>query len=347
MTSIILVVDDESSGIETIMAILEGQGYQLESAANGYEALEKAEALTPDIILLDVMMPGMDGFEVCRQLRSSHRLAEVPIIILTALDDRAAMLHGLEAGADDFLTKPVDRQELRARIRTITRLNRYRSLVDQRDGLRKMASQIIEAQEQERQRISHDLHDDLGQSLTAHILNLKNLQNDIPADQKGLRVSFERLINESNESLNHVRTLAQDLRPPILDTLGIQAAISGYCRDFGARAHITTQVKVDPNLPNITDSIAVTIYRILQEALTNISKHAKASQVWVDLDQDGDTLQLTIQDNGQGFSESNREEKGIGLIGIQERLIMVGGAFNMHSNVGQGTILTVSIPLSA
>ncbi|HWQ46870.1 MAG TPA: response regulator [Longilinea sp.] len=345
MTSTILVVDDEISGIETIMAILEGQGYQLESAANGYEALERAEQLTPDLILLDVMMPGMDGFEVCRQMRNSHRLAEVPIIILTALDDRTAMLHGLEAGADDFLTKPVDRQELRARIRTITRLNRYRSLLEQRDGLRKMASQIMQAQEQERQRISHDLHDELGQSLTAHMLNIQNLQSDLPMALKELQPRLEKLIAETNESLNHVRLLAQDLRPPILDTLGIQAAITGFCRDFGLRTHISTQVRVDPNLPKISDIYTVTLYRILQEALTNISKHAKANQVWVDLDQEGDTLQLTIQDNGQGISENDGSEKGIGVLGMQERLIMVGGTLSMHSNAGQGTVLTASLPI--
>lgn len=347
MTSTILVVDDEASGVETIMAILEGQGYKLVSAMNGYDALEKAENLTPDLILLDVMMPGMDGFEVCRQLRNSHRLAEVPIIILTALDDRSAMLHGLEAGADDFLTKPVDRQELRARIRTITRLNRYHSLLEQRDGLRKMASKIIEAQEQERQRISHDLHDDLGQSLTAHILNLRNLQADLPMDQNDLRSKLEKLINDTSESLNHVRMLAQDLRPPTLDTLGIQAAITAYCRDFGSRTHLSTLVKVDPNLPKISEVYAVTLYRILQEALTNISKHAKANQIWVDLDQENDFVQLTIQDDGQGFSEVESGDKGIGLIGIQERVNMVGGTLNVHSNIGQGTVLTISLPIVA
>jgi len=130
--SIILIVDDTETGREILEALLHFSTYQLAFASNGPEALEKAEALTPDLILLDVMMPGMDGFEVCRRLRANPRLAEIPIILVTALDDRHSRLQGIEAGADDFVTKPFDHAELRARVRTITRLNRYRRLLDER-----------------------------------------------------------------------------------------------------------------------------------------------------------------------------------------------------------------------
>jgi putative nucleotidyltransferase with HDIG domain len=122
----ILIVDDEPSGRETLAALLHAQGYQLEFAAGGAEALAQAAALQPDLLLLDVMMPGMDGFEVCRRVRADPAIAEVPIVLITALDDRGSRLEGIEAGADDFISKPFDRTELRARIRAITRLNRYR-----------------------------------------------------------------------------------------------------------------------------------------------------------------------------------------------------------------------------
>jgi DNA-binding response OmpR family regulator len=124
----ILIVDDEAVGRETLEALLFGQGYTLAFAANGQEALAQALALKPDVILLDVMMPGLDGFEVCRRIRADASLAEVPVIMVTALDDRDSRLEGIEAGADDFVSKPFDRMELRARINTITRLNRYRRL---------------------------------------------------------------------------------------------------------------------------------------------------------------------------------------------------------------------------
>jgi CheY-like chemotaxis protein len=128
----ILIVDDEALGRETLEGVLYGQGYNLAFAGDGLETLAKAAELVPDLILLDVMMPGMDGFEVCRRLRADPVLADVPIIMVTALDDRDSCLQGIEAGADDFVTKPFDRLKLRARVRTITRLNRYRRLLAER-----------------------------------------------------------------------------------------------------------------------------------------------------------------------------------------------------------------------
>jgi PAS domain S-box-containing protein len=131
-SSTILIVDDEPANYKTLEGLLRSPNYRILYAESGPVALEKAAAERPDVILLDVMMPGMDGFEVCRRLRADTLLAEVPIIMVTALSDRESRLHGMEAGADDFVTKPIDRIELRARVRTITRLNRYRRLLDER-----------------------------------------------------------------------------------------------------------------------------------------------------------------------------------------------------------------------
>jgi two-component system cell cycle response regulator len=131
-TSIILIVDDELVVCKILEGILQPDGYQLAFARSGTEALAQATALTPDLILLDVMMPGMDGFEVCRRLRADPRLAEIPVIMLTTLDDRQSRLAGIAAGADEFLSKPFDRIELRTRVQTIARLNRYRRLLTER-----------------------------------------------------------------------------------------------------------------------------------------------------------------------------------------------------------------------
>jgi DNA-binding response OmpR family regulator len=128
----VLIVDDEPLGRETLAALLSPLGYQLHFAANGAEALSLAMALPPDLILLDVMMPGMDGFEVCQRLRAHPALAVVHVIMLTALAVREPRRCGIVAGADDFVSKPYDRTELRARVKTITRLNRYRRLVNER-----------------------------------------------------------------------------------------------------------------------------------------------------------------------------------------------------------------------
>ncbi|MBE9561984.1 MAG: EAL domain-containing protein [Proteobacteria bacterium] len=138
--STILIVDDELVSRYTVEVLLSTEGYKLEFAKNGEEGLKKAIELSPDLMLLDVMMPGMDGFEVCQRLRSNPQLAELPVVMVTALDDRESRLRGIESGADDFMSKPYDRAELRARIRTITRLNRYRRLVETEEKLAYLAN---------------------------------------------------------------------------------------------------------------------------------------------------------------------------------------------------------------
>jgi len=119
----ILIVDDDSRGRETLEAVLTGLGHNLHFCDNGLDALKQASILQPDLILLDVMMPGIDGFEVCRRIRADPLLADVPVVMTTALDDKASRLEGIEAGADDFISKPIDRMEIRARVNTIIRLN--------------------------------------------------------------------------------------------------------------------------------------------------------------------------------------------------------------------------------
>jgi CheY-like chemotaxis protein len=131
-SSRILIVDDEPKAHTLMENILFSEGYTLLHANDGPQALTVANAERPDVILLDVMMPGMDGFDVCRALRENPSLQHVPVILLTALDDRASKLEGLGAGADDYLTKPYDALELRTRLRTLTRLDRFRRLYDER-----------------------------------------------------------------------------------------------------------------------------------------------------------------------------------------------------------------------
>ncbi|MBI3151856.1 MAG: response regulator [Chloroflexi bacterium] len=346
MNSKVLIVDDEPSALATMEAILAGEGYQLEYAHNGGTALEKAEQLLPDLILLDVMMPGMNGFEVCSRLRATPKLAEVPIIILTALDDRSSRLQGIEAGADDFLIKPVDRQELRLRVRTILRLDRYRTLSIQRENLRKMAEHVVNAQEQERKRLSRELHDDLGQALIAHMLRLQNLRAEIPLQNETTNRELDSLITDTNQTIIKMRQLAQDIRPTILDTLGLKTALQTYCHEYSIRTSLPVTVEMDEKLPELSDIYSITLYRFLQETLTNVIKHARASQVWVELSLDEREIVLTVQDNGKGFSMDEPSTKnGIGLTGLRERLTLVGGSLTITSAPAKGTIISAHLPI--
>ncbi len=346
MSSKILIVDDDPLSLTTLESTLDGQGYEITSADNGLTALKKADELMPDLILLDVMMPFMDGFEVCRRIRATPKLAEVPIIILTALDDRDSRLLGIESGADDFLSKPVDRQELRLRVSTIVRLNRYRTLLTQRENLRQMAARVVTVQEEERKRLSRELHDDLGQALIAHVLNLRSLQMEFPMQDELLSKKLDALITDTNQTINKMRLLAQDMRPTLLDTLGLRSAMETYCREFSLRSSLPIIFEVDANIPEMSDVYSITLYRTLQETLTNVIKHSKAKQVWVELTVDERQIVLTIQDNGSGFSmEEDSSTKGIGITGLRERLTLVGGELVISSSAAKGTIVSAHLPM--
>lgn len=344
--STLLIVDDNPSARETLVAMLEGENYQLELAQDGFQALHMLKSIQPDLVLLDVMMPGMDGYEVCRRIRATPVLAEVPVILLTALDDRASLLKGIEVGADDFLSKPVDRYELTARVRTITRLNRYRTLMEQRENLHKMAERLVAAQEEERQRISRELHDDLGQALTTHMIALRNLQDDLSIPSEQLFERLQSLHDQSYEIFVKIRRLAHDLRPPVLDALGLTVAMETYCAEFTRRTHLPISFDVDASLPQLPDVYNITLYRVLQEALNNIVKHAQANKVWVDLDEEDGVITLTIQDNGVGF-DVNRSPSGsgIGISSMNERVAIAGGKLNINSLPKRGTILTAQFTL--
>lgn len=193
MGSLVLIVDDEYIGRETLQSVLEGEGYELEMAENGTQAIEKAKQLLPDVILLDVMMPGMTGFEVCQRIRSDPQIAEIPIIILTALDDRESLLNALKAGADDFISKPFDRYELRARLLGITRLNRYQKLIQERSKLREANAQLLKAYAATIEGLSHalDLRDHETEGHSQRVTELT--------------VRLAQALNLSEEEITHIR----------------------------------------------------------------------------------------------------------------------------------------------
>ena len=224
------------------------------------------------------------------------------------------------------------------------------ALRESEEKLRLLSSQLLRAQEKERRRISLELHDDLGQSLSLLKVQLSAIKRKLHKDQKEL----DEALQESRQNLNHVienvRRLSRDLSPSILEDLGLFAAIEWLITDFAK--HYNVSASYEPE--NIDDFFSaehqIIIYRIFQEILTNIRKHAEASQVSVAIKKKNGAVLFTVQDNGEGFdfneiSRKNSTEKGMGLTAMHERVLIVGSSLDIWTQPGQGTKISFAVPL--
>ena len=347
-TPIVLIVDDNKAGRKALEAALMGKGYQLEFAESGNQTLEMVPVIRPDLVLLDVMMPEMDGFEVCRQLRANPNTAEVPIVMVTALDDHDSKLEGLLAGADDFVSKPYDRSELQARVRTITRLNRYHALLMERKRLRRLSQQVLEVQEKERRAVAVELHDEIGQGLTGLKLILDQALKE--CSNKEITLRLEQGLAISSNLIDKVRSLSLNLRPSMLDDFGLYPAMSWLVEQHknqsGLEIEHNFSDQEDIRYPHKTETA---IFRVAQEALTNISRHADADHVWLSLEERDDQLIIRIEDNGKGFDLpallESKDQYSTGLSGMEERVRLAGGVLEIDPQVGHGTRVTAKFSL--
>jgi len=216
------------------------------------------------------------------------------------------------------------------------------------ERLRRLAQQIVSTQEEERQRLSRALHDEAGQALTTLKISMELIQAGLPPELDALRQRVGDAVALAAKTMERLRLLAQDLRPPALDAVGLNPTLEGFCRDFAQR----TQLSIDyrgRDMPALAEPVNICLYRFLQEALTNVAKHACADQVRVELCQDAGTLCLSVADDGLGFDAQARLSHsgwpmGIGLLGMRERLESLGGRLEIESQPGEGTLLVACLP---
>lgn len=214
------------------------------------------------------------------------------------------------------------------------------------EAIGRLARRVLDAQEEERRRISRELHDDAGQSLTALRISLGLLSDEPPGDAEALRRELDGIREIVDETRDRIRRLALGLRPSLLDVMEISEAIRAECDSFARR----TGLRVDSagDLPTgIEGAAATVVFRLVQEGLNNVAKHAGAGHVTVTLAEAGDGARVELTDNGRGFEVGRaRLSSGVGLRGLEERFSLLGGSFRVESTPGAGTRLVGRLPRS-
>jgi signal transduction histidine kinase len=213
--------------------------------------------------------------------------------------------------------------------------------------LRQLAAYQEQVKEDERKRIAREIHDDLGQNLMALRIDVSLLQTRTSHSHPLLNEQVSLALQHIDTSIKAVRTIINNLRPSVLD-LGLYAAIEWQVNEFERRTGIECTVLMDEEKADfdLDDQRATALFRILQESLTNVARHAQANKVWIELQRMEDTLLMKISDNGVGiYPGCRRKPNSFGLLGIGERINMLGGEFSVESPPGQGTVLIISIPL--
>ena len=355
----ILIVDDDPAMRMAMEESLRTIGARLVTAASGEEALRRVQDEDFAAILMDVRMPGLDGFTTARMMRESARSRRTPIIFLTsAREDLETMSRSYRAGAVDYIEKPAAPEVLRSKLSVFIGLhdmNRIlsaelaeRELTEQRlrtseENLRALAAHLQSVREEERIHIAREIHDELGQALTGLKFDINTLAKSC-AEGKSITEGTQGLSQQIDRIINSVRRIASGLRPEVLDEIGLSAAIEWQAREFSRRTGIRCVVEIAPGFTDPDKDRSTALFRIFQELLTNVARHANATKVGVRL-ADSELLTLKVEDNGRGIQDQEFESpKSLGFLGLRERVLAFGGSIDVKGQEGKGTSVSVSIP---
>jgi signal transduction histidine kinase len=215
-----------------------------------------------------------------------------------------------------------------------------------RETLKRVTLELVNAQEEERHRISQNLHDDIGQRLTALILQLRSVKEALETGQDQVLEQVNSSLHNVETITKHVRQIFYQLSPPSLNRMILPKVLEAYCSSVEEANDLHIDFSSQAQIPELTEKQATVIYRFVQEGLTNVIKHTRATAAWVNLDYTDGDLNISLEDNGQGFDLKEKAE-GIGLHGIRERFFSLGGSFEIESGLGKGTRLSGTIPFSS
>ena len=263
---------------------------------------------------------------------------------LVPLKNGAGAVTSVMGVSRDITSRKKDEEDLRqARDFLEERVvERTTELLDSQEKLRSLTAQTVKTQEEERRTISRELHDDAGQALITLQYSLAAIQNELPETETFSRKRLSESLRIIDQTMQHIRSLAHSLRPPVLDIGGINLSLEEYCREQTERTRIPILYQ-GQDIPGLPDEISISLYRFVQEALTNVLRHAQASHVQVRLQYKKGEISISVSDNGRGMEEGN-PSGGIGLLGIRERLKLLGGRLVTHSSKGRGTRQVAFVP---
>ena len=291
--------------------------------------------------------PASSRFPDLTEQGTRHRLLEhLPGIVESFLSgDEEYRSHEVTVGAATFeqkicFTRIDDQAFIRIYAHDVTAMR------EAEHAIQELARRVVHAQEEERRRISRELHDDAGQALAALKIGLELLQSEPELDAATLHANLTEALSLVDDTRERIRTLAQGLRPPALDTLGLTATLEDLCAALGRRTRLDIDFRADP-LPPLDDDARICLYRLLQEALTNVAIHAEATSVTVELRATNGQVCLDIADDGRGMDPTQLatgQSHGLGLLGIRERIELLAGHLDIETTPGEGVRLTATLP---
>jgi signal transduction histidine kinase len=275
------------------------------------------------------------------------------------LQERKQAEEALRQARDELEARVVERtQELRHTVHILMlemtkREQAEKELKQSEEKLRYLSSQLLTIQESERKRLAAELHDELGHALLILKLNSRGVEKNLLPEQKSLKDEMDSQLSFIDEVIEEIRRLYYDLSPGDMDDLGLTTALQNLIVDFsGLYQDIDWQVNIAPIDGLFSSPVQTMIYRILQEVLTNIGKHAAPSRVDIAVFKQDGQVTMKVNDNGRGFSmaevlDAKSPKKGMGLLALAERVNLVGGTLDLWSEENQGTSLTIAIPITA
>lgn len=375
----VLVVDDEPAALDSTSLLLAKEGYTVTSCGDALEALGKIPDGNFDLVLSDIKMPRFSGMELLEKIHAVN--PELPVILMTAYADLDIAVKAISKGAFDFLIKPsppdyllhsvkkafqhtgylklkknyklyledMVRQRTRELENEISEHNRTEEALRLSEKqLRALAAQLQQVEATERKELARELHDRVGQSLTALSINLNIIQNRLSADMLekfGDRLKDSMALVE--EIAKGIRGVMDDLRPNVLDYYGLVPALKWLSDRFAGRTGVAVTIHDNAGSVRLPQDVESALFYISKEALNNIARHAEAQEVTLAMEIKDNLARLTITDNGRGFDMSSvrKSEKkpGWGLLIMQERAHSAGGRLRIESEPGKGTRITIDV----